>query len=302
MAMIAPGSVHAPVDAGTTSLPHRRVHGSLPRTDTTTWTPSLPEFSAVANGLSLLMPALEPYVLRAVKRGAAHENVSPELRATASEFVAQEAAHHQQHRAFNDELVAQVPALRFVERAEKRLFRLIERRTSAAFGLAYAAGAEAVAFFTARWIDGRHRTLLADAHGDAARLFVWHLAEEVEHKTVAFDVFKANGGRRRSYVLGIICALMMMAMSIVAGSAVLLVHEGRWWRPITHLRMIGWSLSFVMEVLPVLGLCLSRDHHPSNWHDPEWLASWLRAFDSTGTSPAWTQDTLDGIYPTTLAA
>ena len=279
-------------------LGRRSVGGELPRTDTTTWTPDFPEFSAVANGLSLLMPALEPFVLKAVRRGAHDERVGSALRGVADDFVAQELAHHQQHRAFNAELVRQVPALRHIERAERALFRVVDRRASAMSALAFAAGAEAVAFFTARWFDNRRHQLLADADGDAARLFVWHLAEEVEHKSVAFDVYRANGGGRFRYVLGIVGGLIVMALSIMAASAVLLVKERRWWRPMTHIRMIGWTLSFVFEVFPLLGVCLLKQHHPSNWADPEWLGDWLREYDRNGgVPPAWNSDTLDGIFP-----
>ena len=290
--------------AGTAAphLPHRQVSGSLPSTETTTWTPSLPEFSAVANGLSLLMPSLEPYVLKAVRRGAADERVSPELRVVATDFVAQELAHHQQHRTFNDELLLQVPTLRHIERAQRKLFRSLDRHTSAHTSLAYAAGAEAVAFFTARWVERRRHRLLTDAEGGAANLFVWHLAEEVEHKNVAFDVYQANDGGRFRYLFGIISALIVMSVSIVAASMVLLVRERRWWHPMTHVHLVGWALSFVFEVFPMLGLCLLKGHHPSNWSNPEWLGQWLTEYDiHRGVAPVWNIDTLDGIFPRTPA-
>ncbi len=292
----------ASTGTATRHLPHRQVSGSLPSTETTTWTPILPEFSAVANGLSLLMPSLEPYVLKAVRRGANDERVSAELRAAATDFVAQELAHHQKHRTFNDELLLQVPALRHIERMQRKMFRSLDRHTSTHTGLAYAAGAEAVAFFTARWVERRRHRLLSDAEGDAANLFVWHLAEEVEHKNVAFDVYQANGGGRLRYLFGIISALIVMALSVVAASVVLLVRERRWWHPMTHIHLIVWALSFVFEVFPMLGLCLLKGHHPSNWSNPEWLGQWLNEYDiHGGVAPVWNIDTLDGIFPPTLA-
>ncbi len=290
------------------SLPRREVRGTLPSTTSTTWTPAVPEFSAVANALSLLMPVLEPYVLRTVRHGTTKATIdgpsgfNERDRTLAGAFVVQESMHQRQHRSFNEELTAQVPTLRVIERFQGWLFKQFRRTESSIWGLAFAAGAEAVAFFTARWVDHRHHHLLADADGDAARLFVWHLAEEVEHKNVAFDVYRANGGGRLRYLFGIVGALIIMAASVVAGSAVLLIREGHWWKPRTHARMIGWSCSFVFEVLPMLGLCLSRSHHPSMWRDPEWLGSWLAAYDTTGTIPEWNQETLDGVYaPSTVA-
>ncbi len=243
------------------------------------------------------MPTLEPYIIKAVRRGANDEAVPPELRTEVSAFIRQEFAHQKAHRAFNDELTAQVPCLRHIEKAQRRLFRSIDQRISPHASLAFAAGAEAVAFFTARWVDRRRHSLLSDAEGDAASLFVWHLAEEAEHKNVAFDLYQAHGGGRPRYLLGIISALIIMALSIVAASAVLVVREGAWWKPMTHLRLISWSFSFVFEVVPLLGLCLRRDHHPSAWHDPEWLGVWLDEHDRAGGhAPTWNRDTADGIF------
>jgi uncharacterized protein len=285
-------------------LPERMVAATLPSPKTTTWTRSRPEFSAVANGLSLLMPTLEPYIIKAVRIGARAEVVPQELRDDVSKFIRQEFSHQKAHRAFNEELTAQVPFLRHIEKAQRDFFRAAEQRISPLATLAFAAGAEAVAFFTARWVDRRRHSLLSDAEGAAASMFVWHLAEEAEHKNVAFDLYQAHGGGRARYLLGIISALMIMATSIVAASAVLLIRERSWWKPMTHIRLIGWSFSFVFEVVPLLGLCLRRDHHPSAWHNPEWLGVWLDEHDRAGgTAPAWSRDTVDGIFgPINLAA
>ena len=284
-------------DSGSGDLPVRRVAASLPSTRTTTWTPSKPEFSAVANGLSLLMPALEPFVMKSVRAGAADPRVGCELRERARTFILQEGAHQHQHRQFNRGITEQVRALRHIERAQRWMFRSLDARANVHSALAHAAGAEAVAYFTARWVDRRRFALLSDASGPAASLFIWHLAEEVEHKDVVYDIYQANGGGRIRYLFGIISALIVFALSIVTASAILLIRERQWWKPSVHLRMIWWSLSFVFEVLPLLGLCLLKDHHPKNWSDPDWLAQWLGAYDRHGgIAPEWNRDTLDGIW------
>ena len=251
----------------------------------------------MANGLSLLMPALEPFVMKAVRAGAALSGVEAGLRTRALSFVHQEGAHQQAHRDFNRGLTAQVPVLRHIEWAQRRMFRFFEDHGSTRSMLAHAAGAEAVAFFTARWVDRQRHSLLGDASGPVATMFVWHLAEEVEHKDVAFDLYLASGGGRARYFLGIISALMIFALSVLATSAVLVVRERQWWRPAVHVRMLWWSLSFVFEVLPLLGLCLLEDHHPDRWSDPDWLGQWLSVYDRQGgDAPAWNRDTLDGVW------
>ena len=278
-------------------LPLRRVAAALPSERSTTWTPSKPEVSAVANGLSLLMPTLEPFVMKAVRTGAADERVDPELRARALSFVHQEGSHQHAHREFNRGLTSRVPALHHIERAQRRVFRALGDRGSTQSVLAHAAGAEAVAYFTARWVDRRRHSLLGDASGPVATMFLWHLAEEVEHKDVAYDLYRAIGGGRARYLLGIVSALLIFAFSVVTASAVLIIRERQWWRPAVHGRMIWWSLSFVFDVLPLLGLCLLKDHHPDRWTDPDWLTQWLSVYDRRGgVAPAWNRDTLDGVW------
>ncbi len=235
--------------------------------------------------------------MKAVRVGASLPDVRPELRARALSFVHQEGAHQQAHRDFNRGLTEQVPALRHVERIQRKVFRTLDGHGSIQTLLAHAAGAEAVAFFTARWVDRRRHSLLADASGPVATMFVWHLAEEVEHKDVAFDLYRASGGGRARYLMGILTALVVFALSVLAASTVLLVRERQWWRPAVHGRMVWWSLSFVFEVLPLLGLCLLNDHHPDRWSDPDWLTQWLAVYDRRrGEAPAWNRDTLDGVW------
>ncbi len=236
--------------------------------------------------------------MKAVRTGAADGRVNPELRARALSFVHQEGSHQREHREFNRGLTSQVPALRHIERVQRRVFRALDDHGTTQSVLAHAAGAEAVAFFTARWVDRRRHSLLGDANGPVATMFVWHLAEEVEHKDVVYDLYRAHGGGRVRYLFGIVCALMVFALSVVTASAVLIVRERQWWRPGVHVRMIWWSLSFVFEVLPLLGLCLLKEHHPDRWSDPDWLAQWLSNYDRRGgVAPAWDHDTLDGIWP-----
>lgn len=290
-------NVHSVNEEPVGPLRVRNVAARLPQPQSTTWTPGNPTFSAVANALSLLMPALEPFVMKSIRTGAADERVGQDLRARAMTFVLQEGAHQHQHREFNRAITSQVPALRHVEKLQRFIYRSLDRRSTTHSKLAQAAGAEAVAFFTARWVDRRRHALLSDANGPVASMFVWHLAEEVEHKNVAFDVYQAHGGGRTRYLFGIIAALILFAASVVVASAILLVREGHWWKPGVHARMVIWSFSFVFEVFPLLGLCLSKDHHPSKWMNPEWLASWLSAFDGRGgVAPEWSAETLDGIW------
>ena len=252
-----------------------------------TWTPHAPELSIAANATSMLMPHAEPYVVASV-RAALREGLvaDDQVRAAAEDYVAQEAGHHAQHRRFNDRLVAVRPGLARVDRWFAWVFARLARR-STRFGLAFAAGFETIAFVAARWVD-RHQALLRDAEPTAATLFLWHLAEEVEHKEVAFDVYQASGGGRLRYVTAMATAAVVLALGAWAASLVLLRGEGRLFSPVAHVRLIGWSLSFVFLAMPTMAVSALPGHHPRDLVDPAGLEHWLDHLDvATATVPEW---------------
>ncbi len=101
-------------------------------------------------------------------------------------------------------LLAQHPALRHVERWLASSYRFLHRRAGARFAVAYAAGFEATAFAAARWMDRRRHSLFHGADEVPSTLILWHLAEEVEHKTVAHDVWAAVDGAVEAHAFDVL--------------------------------------------------------------------------------------------------
>ncbi len=267
------------------TLAIRRVRFSWPDDLDPMWTPRVPELAVAANAVSMLMPHAEPFVVASVRAALDDGAIEdPELAADARAYVHQEAQHHGQHRRFNDLLVARYPALRRVERFLGWAFGRLRRR-STRFGLAFAAGFETIAFVAARWVD-RRQSLLRDAEPTAATLFLWHLAEEVEHKEVAFDVYEAAGGGRLRYAWATFVAGLVLAIAALVGCWTILAGERRLLSPIAHLRLIGWSVSFVFTALPVMAVSALPGHHPRDLVDPAGLEHWLDHLDpDTSTVP-----------------
>lgn len=280
-----------------TDLTARRVRFTWPDDADPVWTPRLPELSVAANAVSMLMPHAEPYVVASVR--AAVGQMSDErsddgtgtamdatLMADARAYLHQEAQHHAQHRRFNDVLVARYPNLARQDRLWRWVFGRLRRR-STQFGLAFAAGFETIAFVSARWVDA-HQRLLRDADPTAATLFLWHLAEEVEHKEVAFDVYQTAGGGRLRYAWATTVAALLLTIAALVGTWSMLRAEGRLWSPVAHLRLISWSVSFVFAALPVMVVSALPGHHPRDLADPVGLEHWLDHLDpATSTVPEW---------------
>ena len=264
----------------------RRVSFAYPEDFDPGWHPELPEFACAANAVSLMMPYAEPYVVKSVRK--ALPLLDDDLAAETRWYLRQELEHHRQHRAFNDVLVARHPGLGRIESWMRRVFDWLHRTRSDAFNAAFAAGFETVAYTSARWVETRLGRLFDGADEIPATLFLWHLAEEVEHKSVAFDVYRAAYGGRRTYVAGMVTSMVLLALFAVLGTTHLLYRQGRFFNPVAHWRMLVWSVSFVFELLPAMAISALAGHHPSRLVDPAFYHDWLDQFDEeTGTMPIW---------------
>lgn len=144
-------------------------------------------------GLSLTMPYLEPYLIRTMN-AALREITDPALAEDVRRFAQQEGHHYRNHAVFNDTLRARfddatAARLRAIEAELDDDYQRFTRAKSLRFNVAYAEGFEAMTCAGA---------LAAAAHGafdDVAavpggELWSWHMAEEIEHRTVAFGVFE----------------------------------------------------------------------------------------------------------------
>lgn len=145
-----------------------------------------PEESCFFLAFSLLLPYLEPYLIRTMKEAkplVRDEKLLDDL----AKFNAQEGQHFRQHAKFNQVIRSKgFPQLAGLEQALSDDYHRFSREKPLKFNLAYAEGFEAFTTATARFsfeqgLDGMHPAL--------RDLFTWHLVEEFEHRTVAFDVY-----------------------------------------------------------------------------------------------------------------
>lgn len=241
------------------------------------WNRGAVEFVAAANAVSLLMPAVEPYFAGAVRR--ALPELDPELAGTARTFVRQELEHQRQHRRFNRMLIDRFSGLVRPERRSVTVYGWLARTRSQRFSLAFAAASETIAYSLARWTSDHMAEFLRGAEPRATDLFVWHLAEEVEHKSVAFDVWEAVDGSRWRYAragalsLIVLAWLSLWAIFVQLHAERLLRRPGTWWR------LGRLVLSFSFEVIPNMAVSSMPGHHPDQFADPSWYALWLIDFE-----------------------
>lgn len=265
-----------------TPLPTRAVVFDIPPEQALAWHPFLPELAFAANGISLLMPYVEPYLVKSVR--SALPDLDDPLRSRTEAWVKQELAHHVQHRRFNDVLVTQCPGLTRVERWMRRTYAWLGRRDRR-FNIAFAAGSETIAFGIARWVDRHVDTLFDAADPEVSRLFLWHLAEEVEHKSSAHEVFEATDGSRLRYTAASLLSFMLLIGFTFASVFVMLRATRRWRLPVAWFRLARWSLSLAFTLLPLVAVSCLPGHNPGAFTDPSYLPQWLRGLDAARNPP-----------------
>jgi predicted metal-dependent hydrolase len=147
-----------------------------------------PEESYVYVAFSLLLPHLEPYLIRTMVE-ARKRVTDPALAADLDLFNGQEGQHYRQHIRFNESIRLQgFAGLEALEAELAADYRRYTETRSLRWNLAYAEGFEA--FTTALACVALEEKLTERMHPAAREIYEWHLVEELEHRTVAFDVYE----------------------------------------------------------------------------------------------------------------
>lgn len=140
----------------------------------------------VVDGLSICLPEGERYFIRALKQAAAKLD-DKTLGAEISGYAAQEAYHAREHEEYNRAL----KALGYdVEEMESLLRRQLRAPQDPLHMLTATCAIEHLTS-TVATLAQRHPEILDDAAPHYRRLWMWHALEELEHKAVALNVFKA---------------------------------------------------------------------------------------------------------------
>lgn len=180
--------------------------------------------SHTANALGLLFPAGERFFVRSVKHYLPRIT-DPRLRARVRAFFGQEGSHGHEHERTFEMLEAQGYRVRewldWYERfAYERLEQVIppNLRLSVTVALEHFTAALAEVALTKGFFE--------HAHPQMRQLLLWHAAEELEHKSVAFDVLAEVDPRYWVRMTGLVLAFASL-MGFWQASAKMLLRQER---------------------------------------------------------------------------
>jgi predicted metal-dependent hydrolase len=160
------------------------------------WAPNL-EFSQRYNAASTVPAHIEPYLIKVMMQ--AKKVLDPkhtQLHADLDIFIKQEVQHCKQHVAFNKALYALgYEGMQEIEAPYKADYERFLKTKSLRFNLAYSEGFEAMGSGSAEVFFEDLDEYLEGADPESVAMWKWHLAEEFEHREVAYQVYHAIYGR-----------------------------------------------------------------------------------------------------------
>lgn len=185
--------------------------------------------SAFFNALSMSFPIGEQFFIDSV-RNAARTLPTERREALAAEvagFVGQEATHRRLHGLYNEHLYHQGYQNAWEERVRIRLkkFEGLDLRHP----LAVTAANEHFTAVLAEHLLSYPQAL--DGAEDRLRtLWLWHASEEAEHRSTAFDVYKALEGSELARIRWMRITTFYFLSDVLRQTVRNLAHDGQLWR------------------------------------------------------------------------
>lgn len=241
--------------------------------------------TAFFNALSMSFPLGEQLFIDSVKKGLAALPEAEQARFAeeVQGFIGQEATHRHVHSRFNAHLAAQGLVNSWQQRIESR--RPEVESLDVRNWVAVTAATEHLTAVFAEFLLS-HPQVLAAAPVRLQELWMWHSAEESEHRSTAFKLYRALGGAHPWRVGIFRMVLRLFLLDLARQTLRNLWSDGHWWRPSTWVD--GWKLLYGSDAFMSFSrsrwrLYESEDFHPDQG-DGQLAEAWLAA--NTARVPA----------------
>lgn len=254
------------------------------------WFDGHPFKTAWFNAMSITFPLGEKFFIDSVRHYAPRIE-DPKLQAEIRAFCGQEGFHRREHDRYNHSLCR----LRGydLDYLEGRLERNIARAKKFLSPLEQLAVTAALEHITAILAE---QALSPDApmmqSGDPAMqaLWNWHAAEEMEHKAVAFDVFRAVGGSEKMRRRALRRATWFLFVDIMGGLIHMLRRDGKMWR--YAIWRDGWKFLFASGgilrlIWPSYREYFREGFHPWQRDTRQLLDGWKLGQGEPAPAEAW---------------
>lgn len=246
--------------------------------------------TALFDALSMSFPVGEQFFIDAVREGfqALPPQSQEGFRAEVQGFVGQEATHRRLHGLYNAQLEKRGLVNAWAPRAQARMKLLAGLDPRHALGIT-----AANEHFTAIFADFllHNADLLGERDPRLATLWLWHSAEESEHKCTAFDLYQALGGSHEWRVKWMRRVTFFFLTDTLRQTFDNLRREGALWKWSTW--RSGWTFLFGRRGLVTLTYRPWREYFRRDFHPRQ---------QDSGASARWLREHSDRFVPVGRAA
>ena len=183
------------------------------------WNPWGPEFSHVFNAFSSLAPELEPFLIKTMRSAKA---MLPQSAATLHDdidvFNSQEGKHYRMHAGFNKLLYAEGYQLKDSEAKLHEDYERFLRDKGVKFCVAYSEGFETLGPALSGFFFDRTPEVLEQWDEPTTFLWLWHVAEEYEHRAVVNGTYNTLYGGYWYRIYGLWFALIHIFAYVIKNS------------------------------------------------------------------------------------
>jgi predicted metal-dependent hydrolase len=193
-------------------------------------------------------------------------------------FIGQEAHHSRIHEDFNARAETLGMAMEKIQKRFKKRTDTVRRRLDPGRQLAITAALEHITATLAQWtLENPVAGEGDDNHSPLREMLIWHAMEEIEHKAVAFDVYRAavNKEKERIVVAKIIFRTFWVQM---ATAQVVLLWRDRKVPSLQHIRE-AWNFmwgdgGFRRWSAPEFKRYLEPGFHPNDIDQSHLIEQW----------------------------
>lgn len=237
------------------------------------WLNGSPFKTHLCNSFTLLFPAGEKFFIRSVQK-CLPQIKDERLKAEARLFIKQEAQHYLEHEKFFQVLKLQGYQVdRILSVVDGIITNVSENGLSPKTCMALTAGCEHITSLLSE--IALKENFFKDAPEELKALFEWHSGEELEHRSVAFDVFQATDAHYGHRVAGIVGAYIFFVALTTYITCGLMVQD----KSLLKSRTVRDALDiffFEHKLFPKAAAIFARyllpDFHPSRYQELESLA------------------------------
>lgn len=249
------------------------------------WLGNNPLVTQFFTGFAARFPEGERFMIDTVKHYRGQIDRQSKLGREVSGFIGQEAHHAHAHDQLNELLASHGSPTIAIDKQTRVVMNIIKKLFGPKYLLAMTAGLE---HFTSMFGTAvlRNPELPESVDPKIRPLFLWHAIEEVEHNTVAYDLYQQLDGSYVRRISAYVLSTVLLITFIFISQIHLAINDPRSLAPKSLLGGMKWMFGFgkgggyIRRMTPEFFQYFKPSFHPGTDEKEQMLKSWASEMQS----------------------